>query len=801
MKIRTLRRWMTTHPVWTGVLALELLVLLVGLFGLARPITSITLTGPDFSPAQLQIPLSVQGDSVGIDTDNTDGMAFYQNMAESNAADENDVGVGIFLWNGPELTRGRYAFSVEYQCSGSTAANAFQQDTAPNEQIITSAMEKSAAGTLRVNLPNGEGAGYDLKLKPESTHAEGHFWVQSRCTESSLMVYARDSSLTVSKVTVQEDFGWRIALWVINLLIFALVDGLALALSPLSPWAPDTKRRAVLVGLVAVTVLAALPAFSDFAGHGPDTHFHYGRIWNIAQELKNGQFPVRLYTQDLNGYGYGSPLFYGELLLYFPAVLVLLGFPLYQALNALLILLAVLTVGIAWFCFHRMLGSRMSAFVATALFATASYRFSDVYWRHGIGESIALCFLPLIAYGFWALYADDVPARWHDRAWLPLMLGYTGLLQCHLVSTEIMAQFSVVLVLLCWHRAFRPRNLWILLKGAVLTVLVNLWFLFPFLTTLLGGSWLGTTVQNRDLNTARISFGYLFRLWDQDLSTGALRIGGGLVLGALAYLICRALCPAALRRGRQIGTIAAVLGGLAVYLVGWMDWNGLYNLLGDRVAAFLCNIQFPFRYLMVVTLCFAAMGGAAVLVLHKSFGQRAAVLTACCLVGLGCWSGWMEAGQYAYGYYGRNRITEGRELLSGKDSSNLEYIPALFEEEWVNDTTIHTVDGAVLVGSTRDGNTFTITATGNGSSDSSLELPLIAYLGYRITANDGGALSLGPTVTGKVAVVLSSDYNGSFTVSWAEPLSWRGAELVSIATIAGLVAVEVLRKKRIRKVP
>ena len=796
MKISALRKRLAAHPVWACVLAVELIVLLAGLFGLGRPVVSFTLTGADFSPAQLQIPLTVQDGSVGIDTRDAEGMAFYQSMALANAADENDVGVGVFLWDGPELTRGRYSFSVEYQCSGDTAANAFAGGSAPTEQIITDAMEKSAAGTLRVTMPGVQSVGYDLKLLPGKTRVEGHFWVQGRASDSSLMIYARDPSLTVSAVTVQEDFSWRVVLLLTNLALFALADALALALSPASPWAPDTKRRAVLVGLALVTFLAAMPAFSDFAGHGPDTHFHYGRIWNIARELADGQFPVRLYTQDLNGYGYGSPLFYGELLLYFPALLVLLGFPLYQALNALLILLAALTVGIAWFCFRRMLGSRMAAFAATALYATASYRFSDVYWRHGIGESIAFCFLPLLAYGFWALYADDAPARWHDRAWLPLMLGFTGLLQCHLISTEIMAMAAVVLVLLCWRRAFRPRNLLILLKGAALTVLVNLWFLLPFLSTLTGGSWLGATVQNRDLNTARIGFGYLFRLWDDDLSTGALRIGGGLVLGALAYLVCRALCPAALRRGRQIGTPAAALGALGVYLVAWMDWNDLYALLGDRVAAFLCNIQFPFRYLMLVTLCFAVMGGAAVLVLHHAFGRRTAALAACCLVGLGCWCGWMEAGQYAYGYYGRNRIAEGRELLSGKDSSNLEYIPALFEEEWLNDVSIHAVDGAVLVDSVRDGNTFTITAAGSGSGDSSLELPLIAYPGYRITANDGGALSLAPTATGKVAVVLAADYNGSFTVSWSEPLSWRAAELVSAATVAVLAAAGLRRKRR-----
>lgn len=794
MKTHRLRSWMTRHPIWAGVLALELLVLLAGLWGLRRPLTSFTLSGADFAAAQLQIPVTVTDTGIAIDTADPEGMATYEEMAAANAADENDVGVGVFLWNGPALTRGRYAFSIDYTCSGVTAAAAAGTETAETEKEIAYALEQSAAGTLRVELPDVQSTGYDLKLQPGQTHAEGHFWVQGRYTASSLMVYARDPSLTVSAVTVREVFGWRVVLLVKDLLLFALADLLALALSPASPWLPDPKRRAVLAGLVGLTVLVCLPAFSDFAGHGPDTHFHYSRIWNIAQALADGQFPVRLYTGELNGYGYGSPLFYGELLLYLPALLVLAGFPLYQALNALLILLGALTVGIGWFSFRRMFGRRLPAFVTTALYATASYRFSDIYWRHGIGEGIALCFLPLLAYGFWALYADDAPPRSRELAWLPLMLGFTGLIQSHTISTEIMAQAAVVLVLLCWRRAFRPRNLLILAKGAGLTVLLNLWFLLPFLTTLFGGAWRGTETQNRDLNASLVSFGYLFRLWDEDLSTSALKIGGGLVLGALAYLTVRVLCPAAVRRARQIGTPAAVLGALGVYLVGWMDWDGLYSLLGDRVAAVLCNIQFPFRYLMVVSLCFAAMGGAAVLVLQGAGRRQAAALGACCLLGLAGWLGWMEAGQYAFGYYGRNRMAEGRELISGKDNSNLEYLPAQFEEAWVEDTNIHPVNGAVLLDSTRQDNTFTVTAAGSGAGDSSLELPLIAYPGYRITANDGGTLSLGATATGKVAVVLAADYSGTFTVSWAEPRSWRAAELVSLVTAAAL-AVYGLRRR------
>ena len=42
--------------------------------------------------------------------------------------------------------------------------------------------------------------------------------------------------------------------------------------------------------------------------------------------------------------------------------------------------------------------------------------------------------------------------------------------------------------------------------------------------------------------------------------------------------------------------------------------------------------------------------------------------------------------------------------------------------------------------------------------------------------------------------MLAADYSGTFTVSWAEPRSWRAAELVSLATAAAL-AVYGLRRR------
>ena len=60
---------------------------------------------------------------------------------------------------------------------------------------------------------------------------------------------------------------------------------------------------------------------------GHDLWYHIYRIGAMAAELEKNpwQLPIRMLTDSFNGYGYGAALYYGDLFLYIPAVLVCLG--------------------------------------------------------------------------------------------------------------------------------------------------------------------------------------------------------------------------------------------------------------------------------------------------------------------------------------------------------------------------------------------------------------------------------------------------------------------------------------------
>ena len=83
----------------------------------------------------------------------------------------------------------------------------------------------------------------------------------------------------------------------------------------------DDSDANIHLFLIALGLFSSYPLYTFYLQYGHDLLFHLFRIDGIADGLQSGQFPVRLYGNDLNGYGYGVSMFYPELFLYVPALL------------------------------------------------------------------------------------------------------------------------------------------------------------------------------------------------------------------------------------------------------------------------------------------------------------------------------------------------------------------------------------------------------------------------------------------------------------------------------------------------
>ncbi len=297
---------------------------------------------------------------------------------------------------------------------------------------------------------------------------------------------------TIGHVEVRQDmlYAWACVLgWVV---LFCLLDLALLLLVPGSPRAlRDADLRGCIWLLAGVTLLACVPLFMNSGGcQGADWRFHLSRIEGIAQGLREGQFPVRIYSQAKDGYGYAPSLFYGELFLYFPAALRLLGMSVQGAYRTYVMVIQALTAGISFFSFRQMFRHNKTALLGSILYMLAPYHIYNIYWRSAVGEYTALAFLPLIPAALTLLYARQTPDKRQARvACAELVVAFGALVQTHIISLELAAIVCAVFGLYHWRRTFTRRVLAVWGAAAGLVVLLNLWFLFPFATLMLGGGY------------------------------------------------------------------------------------------------------------------------------------------------------------------------------------------------------------------------------------------------------------------------------------------------------------------------
>lgn len=206
----------------------------------------------------------------------------------------------------------------------------------------------------------------------------------------------------------------------------------------------------------------------------------------------------------------------------------------------------------------------------------STYHLYKIYWLSAVGEYTAMAFLPLIPAALYELYGDRPLTRKRlRRACAELVAAFGMLLQVHLLSLEMAVLATAVFCLMRFRRTFSKAVFFTWLKAAVLTVLLNLWFLVPFLTLMLSGDYNnmytgsaengGQIVKNSGLRIAEL-FG-----WQKNHNNlGPELLAGGFVL-LWCWLTLRAKEKPQQpeRRSIRLGLWAAGFAALAC----WMSTN------------------------------------------------------------------------------------------------------------------------------------------------------------------------------------------------------------------------------------
>ena len=621
-----------------------------------------------------------------------------------------------------------------------------------------------------------------------------------RYTNKTIRLVAYDGGgvFTLGKVTIQQDrvYAWvRVLGWLLAAFFLDLLLLLFLPTSPLAIRNADLRGCLFLLG--GAVLLASMPVLMQGVGiFGDDIHFHLSRIDAIAQGLKAGQFPVRIYSQAKNGYGYAPSLFYGELCLYFPAVLRTLGVSVQLSYHLYVLAVQMLTAGIAFYSFRQMFSHNKTALLGSVLYLLNPYRLQNLYWRAAVGEYTAMAFLPLIPAALCLLYGRKEPTKKQAGvACTEMVIAFGMLLQTHMISLEIMVLATAVFCLFHLRRTFSRCVLFVWLKSVAIVLLLNLWFLLPFLeimgSGIYGGMYGGTT-----MNAGRMiqRSGYAIPkvlTWN----THGRNIGIELIIGCMVFLCAWIGHDEEIpHREQKIGLWSTGIGLAACWAsTNTFPW-GLVGALPGKISGILLAIQFPWRYLTLaaILLTLATLCAVSLLRPKKLARPLAVLLLSASLLGVGF-------------FYREYLPSECGEYVG--DSGELIYVDYLVTNvAWYYDKLYlpigakETRDGFVIEKKVTTAEVEQIEKTENGvilrytagmGEDGIIELPLLYYPVYGIKE---GAGTLFKTENGMLGIQVPAGSSGTIRVAVQEPLRWRLAELVSAVTV--LVWIGSMKKKK-----
>lgn len=589
--------------------------------------------------------------------------------------------------------------------------------------------------------------------------------------------YEGDFSLTTGDLIIRETGYMGSILFAGTMLVGLLYIGLMLYRSYDLAGCVSKEQKKAIFGVAVISLIASIPFLLGVSLNGADLTFHLHRIEGIADGLRSGQFPVRIEPEWVHGHGYACGIFYCNILFYFPALLRLAGFPITFSYNIFCVVLNVATAIVSYGVFRRIFTDRNIGLVCSALYTLSGMRIFKTVMTGGPGENGALLFLPLVVYGFWALLAYETEDIRFKKSWIPLSVGFAGLIQTHILTCELTAFVSVLVCLVCCKRVFAKSRFLMLCKGAFASLVMTAWFVVPMLDFVWHENVHVEYISGRTIQEAGLVFRDLFFRWG--LSPTGVGFYLALVLVLFGVLWITGKCKKEAKDIFSLGKISLCLCVLLMIMsLQVFPWNKI-QALHPILASLISSIQFPYRFLGWANVFGILLVGCCLWYMrqhNKRTGYRLLMLGA--VLSITAFSlhqlEYVSKYQGTYVLYnvegmGRGYISGAEYVIEGTVDTELMYRDALPDENVV----ISNYDKGSLRAEFDCVNT--------GKEAGYVDLPLLLYRGYRAyNPATGEALDLFYGENNTVCVEIPVGFNGQVLVRHVPLWYWRVAEAVTL---------------------
>lgn len=620
--------------------------------------------------------------------------------------------------------------------------------------------------------------------------------------------YVGEGMLSVSGLTIVQTNAMNRMLLFEIFCIVTLINCIYLYVAYDREYHIPVKNKTVTFCLGVTMLLAALPLIPDYMISAGDLGYHLMRVEGIKDGILAGQFPIRISPEWQQGYGYASPIFYGETVLYIAALFRLIGFTVTTSCRLFMAVVVIATVLISYECFKKIFNEAYVGVLCSLLYSVSVYRVYKTYYCGSWGECFGVMFLPLIIYGFYRVFVQDIHEKSYKRSWIPLTAGFTLLIQSHLLTCEMVGAFTVILCIILWKRVFRKETFIVLAKTVIYSILLSAWFLIPFADYMLTGDFVihhvsGRTIQSRGLFPAHlfltffINGGTVFFESDGMADSAATGVGIALLvpLFILIYIFFAGKAKELNAYERKLGIIAGVFSVMAMIMsLSIFPWDRIQSL-SQITATLVSSIQFPNRFLTIANVCLTAVAGlvAKYVAVNRNSIYKAGYFAGMLLL--------VALGNIYLINWGMNnadpiRVFNNEGMGTGY-ISGAEYLPYGAQADYFMYKAPVCDDGLEVYDYDKLSLGASAHMVNHNDEPSSVAFPLLYYKGYRAYAADSGnELNCYSGENYVVTVDIPSGFDGNVLVKFVSPWYWRMGEAVTVISLAAMILVCTVSKKR-----
>ena len=642
----------------------------------------------------------------------------------------------------------------------------------------------------------------------------GYYTVKDSTVLASVWLYHHTDEFRVrsdyagtESVIIKETNGFYTEIILYLVILFSLIDLIIYRLQKSSTDdKEEVRKNKVILIIFATTIVLSLPLMLNYLLDGHDLSFHLMRIEGIKQSILDGRFPARMDMFALEGQGYADPIYYPYLFLYIPALLRVCGLSIMHSYKFFLGFLNLAGCIIAYLSFKGITKNTKASIVGMIVYNLAPYHIACLYSRAALGESLAYIFIPVIVYGTFKLLSKEIPTNEIKKGIIALVIGYTGILQSHILSVEMTGLMLIVCLVLCIKRAIRIKTILAFVIAGISTLAINAWFALPFALSSNQDLFVfhqmdlfltenGLTLYQL-LGAKKDIFGYSEYLQFGATNDIGISLGLALPLGILLCLYEFRLLKKNIKDDRVYTiVVCAIIGVLTAWMTTYLfPWTQIETI--PFIGKILGMVQFVWRYLGICTFTFTLATSNLIAIVdeqrlsckiehgnNEDVWSKKVWIYGLVITGVSvllCFSNIESLVEATEHYAPYSELNKGRMIVQA------EYIYAGYNGDMVYE--------GMLVGPeyTKDKDALIYNIDNETGADLKVYTPLTFYSFYVALTDNNEKLGIGISEYGTLYFIAPADYFGKVRVYVPEMKKWLAGDVISIISIAVIVIMFLL---------